>query len=273
MTPNERADGPVGRSLVLVSAKGAPGVTTSALLLAALWPVPAVLVEADPAGGDLRLCLSGSDGQPLRAETGVVSLLSAHNLSGVPTDRRLLGHAQHLPGGLPLLVGPGSPAQTEALRAQWPQLATALAASLDDVVIDAGRTDGQRATELLLLRAADTVLVVCRGTLTSVVHARDLLARLATHGVRAEVLLIGSSAQRDDTQRALGTEVLLLPHDPTAAAALLGQPWTRGLDRSPLVVAGRRVAAAVHERLAAAAGHPEAPSPWREAVLDAELAR
>ena len=41
-------------ALALVSAKGAPGVTTSALLLAAVWPSPSVLVEADWAGGDLR---------------------------------------------------------------------------------------------------------------------------------------------------------------------------------------------------------------------------
>ena len=267
MTPSRPPGGAGGRSVALVSAKGAPGVTTSALLLAALWPVAAVLVEADPAGGDLRLCLSDSDGQPLRAETGLVSLLSAHTLSGVLADRRLLSHAQHLPGGLPVLVGPGSPAQSEALRGQWPQLATALATGLEGVVIDAGRTDGQRDTDLLLLRAADAVLVVCRGTLASIAHTRDLLGRLATHGVSAQVLLVGSGAQGDDARQAVGTEVLLLPHDPTASAALMGQPWTRGLDRSPLVVAGRRVAAAVHERLVGAARSPEALVPWQDAEL------
>lgn len=267
MMPSQPAGGDVGRSVALVSAKGAPGVTTSALLLAAVWPLAAVLVEADPAGGDLRFCLSGSDGRPLRADAGVVSLLAAHSLAGVVTDRRLLGHAQQLPGGLPVLVGPGSPAQTEALRGQWPQLATAVAACQQDVVVDVGRTDGRRDTDLMLLRAADAVLVVCRGSVSSIAHTRDLLGSLLGHGVSAQVLLIGSSAQRDDTQRALGTDVLLLPGDPAAAAALTGQRWTRGLDRSPLVVAGRRVAAAVHERLVGAGRDTAPASPSPEEVL------
>lgn len=266
MTPMQPPTGDLGRSVALVSPKGAPGVTTSALLLAAVWPTAAVLVEADPAGGDLRYCLNGCDGQPLRADTGVVSLLTAHSLSGVLTDRRLLGHAQQLPGGLPVLVGPGSPAQTEALRGQWPQLATALAACQEDVLVDLGRTDGQRDTDLLL-RAAGAVLVVCRGTVASVAHTRDLLAFLVTQGVSAQVLLIGSGAHRDDAQRTLGADVLLLPDDPSAAAALMGQRWTRGLDRSPLVVAGRRVAADLHEALVGAGRDPVLALPYDEEVL------
>ena len=37
--------------IVLTSASGSPGVTTTALGLALGWPRPAVLVEADPTGG------------------------------------------------------------------------------------------------------------------------------------------------------------------------------------------------------------------------------
>ena len=41
-------------ALIAVAAdKGAPGVTTTALALAAVWPRPVLLAECDPAGGDL----------------------------------------------------------------------------------------------------------------------------------------------------------------------------------------------------------------------------
>jgi MinD-like ATPase involved in chromosome partitioning or flagellar assembly len=39
--------------LALASAKGAPGVTTAAVALGAVWPRRVLLVEGDPAGGDL----------------------------------------------------------------------------------------------------------------------------------------------------------------------------------------------------------------------------
>ena len=37
----------------LLCAKGAPGVTTSSVAIAAEWPRPAVVVDADPSGGDI----------------------------------------------------------------------------------------------------------------------------------------------------------------------------------------------------------------------------
>ena len=37
--------------IALTSASGSPGVTTTALGLALLWPRPVLLVEADPTGG------------------------------------------------------------------------------------------------------------------------------------------------------------------------------------------------------------------------------
>ncbi|MCW2667909.1 MAG: hypothetical protein JWN57_2871 [Frankiales bacterium] len=251
-------------AVALASAKGAPGVSTCALLLAALWP-QALLVEADLWGGDLHCRLSDASGGPLRADLGVVSLLSAHNLTGVVTDRRLTAHAQQLPGGLSVLVGPGSPAQAEALRGLWPQLATAVRATPEPVVLDIGRTDGQRGADLQLLQAAARVLLVARADLASLVHTRDLLHRLATHGVPAEVLLIGTAADRDDANRALdcaskGRPIHLLPDDPAAAAALTAGRWSRKLDRSPLVAAGRRLVTSLVTSLATAVGE-ERPAP------------
>lgn len=233
-------------TLALVSAKGAPGVTTSALLLAAVWPSPSVLVEADWAGGDLRSWLTDEHHRPLRGDVGVVSLLAAQHRTGVLADRDLLGHAQALAGGLPVLIGPGSPAQTDALRGQWPQLATAALAHPGDVLLDVGRLTRPIPEQLKLLHAGH-VLVVCRSTAASLAHTRDLLTRLRGSGLHPQLLLLGSPTDRDDVSQALQATTHQLPLDPAAATALMAGQWNRKLDRSPLLAAARRLAAILHE--------------------------
>ena len=58
-------------SLVVVSAgKGSPGVTTTALALSAVWPRPALLMECDPAGGDLPYFMPAADGGVLSPTRG-----------------------------------------------------------------------------------------------------------------------------------------------------------------------------------------------------------
>jgi hypothetical protein len=236
--------------VALLAAKGSPGVTTTAVLLAAVWPAPAVLLEADPAGGDLRCWYADAAGQPLRPDLGVVSLLAGHQAARMTGTSGLAAHTQTLPGGLPVVVGPSSPVQAEALRGAWPQLAAAITAHDADVLVDLGccRGPDSQVTDPVL-GACDQVLLVCRGSVASVLHTRDLLAQLQQRST-AEVLLIGTAADRDDVARALGAprdQVHLLPHDAAAAAALAGA-WTRKLDRSPLVAAVRHLAARIHER-------------------------
>ena len=54
-------------ALIAVAAdKGAPGVTTTALALAAVWPRPVLLAECDPAGGDLVYRLPAGACSPSR---------------------------------------------------------------------------------------------------------------------------------------------------------------------------------------------------------------
>lgn len=241
-------------TLALVSAKGAPGVTTSALLLAAVWPSPSVLVEADWDGGDLRSWLTDEHHLPLRGDVGVVSLLAAHHRTGVLADRDLLGHAQTLAGRLPVLIGPGTPAQVDALRGQWPQLATAALAHPGDVLLDAGRLTRPVPEQLKLLHGGQ-VLVVCRSTTSSLAHARDLLTRLRGSGLHPQLLLLGSPTDRDDVSQALQATTHQLPLDSAAATALTTGHWNRKLDRSPLLAAARRLAATLHEL-----AHQPAPS-------------
>src|SRR3982074_1468642 len=59
--------------IAIASDKGAPGVTTAALALAAVWPRPVLLAECDPAGGDLVYRFPAVGGGPLDPRAGGAS--------------------------------------------------------------------------------------------------------------------------------------------------------------------------------------------------------
>jgi hypothetical protein len=250
--------------LGLVSAKGSPGVTTSAVLLAALWPTPSVLLEADPAGGDLRYWYSDEHGRPLRPDRGVVSLLTARGVRdeiGGSAGGGLARHAQVLPGGLPVLIGPDGPGQVVATEGLWDRLAMSIAAHDGHVVVDGGRLTNAStlAHTMPLLRGCQRTLLVCRATVSSLAHACELLNLLDTLDLPAQVLLIGgaspSTAERTDAAAAVGRrpeQVHVLPDDPVSAAAVTSQ-WSRRLDRSRLVRAARSVASELYPQVQLAA--------------------
>ena len=104
-----------------LSAKGSPGVTTTVLALASRWPAPAVVVEADPMGGDM---LAGVGGATVPATRTVLDLVVAARQTGVAAalPGQLVRPAPHCP---PLLAGVGSPAHAAAVP--WGQLGAELA--------------------------------------------------------------------------------------------------------------------------------------------------
>jgi hypothetical protein len=244
--------------LTLLAGKGTPGVTTSALALAAVWPRHCVLVEADPAGGDLPYRLRRADGNPLALDRGVVSLATAARAAADP--RILDQHTQDLAGGLPVLIGPTSSLQASGLEASWPRLAALLSGTDDvDVLADVGRLSASTPTPLLTV--ADLVVLTCRADVASVAHTRAALRQLnRTHSLTPVVMVIGGSravAQVREALRPLGEVDVVGPlaDDPPAAAGLAGR-WTRRLDRSGLVTSARAVARILDTRLA-----ERAPSP------------
>jgi MinD-like ATPase involved in chromosome partitioning or flagellar assembly len=162
-------------SVVLFSAKGAPGVTTTAMLIASLWPRPALLVDCDPAGGDVGLRLPAPDGSPLDLGTGVLSLLPLARRRLEPGT--LLEHSQQVLGGGEVIVGLTGPEQAAAAGATWNTIARALA-DLDShqVIVDAGRLD-PTSPVLPAARAADLAVCVVDASVTGVFAAR---ARLRT---------------------------------------------------------------------------------------------
>src|SRR4029079_12777257 len=99
-TPSPRSTGRTSSGAMalisVMSAKGAPGATSTALLLANLWPDPSLVVDADPLGGDIALRLAGEHG-PLNPNQGLMSLLPAARRGLVP--EMVPGHAQTALGG------------------------------------------------------------------------------------------------------------------------------------------------------------------------------
>lgn len=71
--------------LAVASAKGSPGVTTAAMLIGGLWPRPSVVVECDPAGGDIATRMPSVTGDPLDPQLGLLSLVAAGRRSFYPS--------------------------------------------------------------------------------------------------------------------------------------------------------------------------------------------
>src|SRR4029077_2102430 len=84
--------------IAVASDKGAPGVTTASVVLAAVWPRPVLLAECDPAGGDLLYRFPGADRGRLCPGRGLLSLAVAARRGLRP--EQIWEHTQALRGGL-----------------------------------------------------------------------------------------------------------------------------------------------------------------------------
>lgn len=237
------------------SSKGAPGVTSTALVLAAVWPRPVVMVEADPTGGDLAFRCRSANGGPMSKSPGILSLAAAVRDNKPGT---LAEFAQDLACGVPVVQGVPSAAQGRALKDLWSAIAQACRTAGVDVIADLGRLDRTSPT-LPLAAASDRVLVVGIASLESVIHARETLLELGgevgpdVSGVRLVPTLVGLSrhakGDRDDVDRvlaaagALATPTIHLPLDRHALMRLEGGDSASGrLSRAQLIRAAQPVA-------------------------------
>lgn len=239
-------------TLIAVGAgKGGPGVTTTTVALAAVWPRAAVVAEVDSAGGDLALRLRDQNGRALAHDHGVLSLATALRLHG---DVGLAAHVQTAAGGLELLIGPQTPRQAAALEPLLPALAAHLVSVGDaDIFADCGRLAPPTAA-LHLVTSARLLLLPVRATPEGMAHLRPLLAELTERGLSARVVVVPIAAGRSRTVLDEVTEVVRqipgypeptvlgpLPLDAAGAAGLAGE-WTRHLDRTLLVESARQLA-------------------------------
>ena len=228
----------------LASVKGAPGTTTSAHVLAAVWPAPVLLADADPAGSDLLYRLRTADGLPL--------------------------------------LGMPRPEQATAIASNWGAVAARLRTARD-VLCDVGRLI-PGSPSLPIAMSSDLLLLVTRPGVDAYAHLRDrlrwILEETAHRAERPDlgILLIAPWKNRHeagDLHRLLGSSGVDVPvvgtlaDDPGAADSLAGRR-PRPLRRTLLVRSARAVAASIHRpdqpgRLAARAAQvaqaPQAAQP------------
>jgi hypothetical protein len=275
-------------ALVTIAAdKGAPGVTTAAVALAAVWPRPVLLAECDQAGGDLIYRLPSAAGGRLDPRRGLLSLAIAARRGVQPGQ--VWEHAQKLRGGLDVLVGVANAEQGAGLDLMWDQVGEALSSLPEaDVIADCGRLGADGRAYDLLARA-DAVLLVTRANLGDLVRLRDRAAAIDAairgHGGlsgRLGALVIADykhfGAALDEVRQVLGSAgspvsvVGGLAHEPKSAEMLSGE-WGGRLDRSMLIRTAREVAAELVAGLPAGAqpamtGRPPAQLPRGAAAPD-----
>ena len=210
----------------VVSVKGSPGATTAGLGIAAGWPTGAgVLVEADPAGGDVAARFG------LGAGPGVASMaVAARHRDRAVVDAS--GWARLLPLGVqvvPAGAGAAAGAALSALAGHGRRLLSTLAAG-GVVVVDAGRWwPGSPADELL--SACAVVLLVARPVLEQVRQCEvrvDGLRRLVPD-VRLLLVAGRGGWPAGEVGAVLGLPVAgVLPVDEQGAGVLAGRLVPRG---------------------------------------------
>ncbi|MEU7832149.1 hypothetical protein [Nonomuraea sp. NPDC049129] len=228
--------------IVLAADKGAPGVTTAATALAAVWPRPVLLAECDPAGGDLAYRLPAAEGGVLNPGKGLLTLAATARRGLEPAQ--IHQHTQKIVGGLDVLAGLTHGEQAAGLTWLWGPLGRALAAIPNaDVIADCGRLGGHPQLGDLMAQAEQVVLLT-RATLDHVAHLRERLSITKAHGVAVIADPRNYRSSIDDVRRIVGPSVKFvhgLAHDPKGAELLRGQ-WGGRLDRCLLIRTARDLA-------------------------------
>lgn len=244
-------------ALIAVAAdKGAPGVTTTAVSLAAVWPRPVLLAECDPAGGDIVYRLPAAEGGHLDPRHGLLSLAVAgrRGLQAQP----LWEHTQKLRGGLDVLVGVSNADQGAALDPLWGTVGATLSALPQaDVIADCGRI-GADGPPLDLLAHAAVIVLITRATVGEVIRLRDRVSAVQAavrkrgrSAARCAVVVVADhkrfSAALEEVGQVLAgsdrsaTVIGGLAYEPKSADLLRGE-WGGKLDKSLLIRTARDVA-------------------------------
>jgi MinD-like ATPase involved in chromosome partitioning or flagellar assembly len=225
--------------IALAGVKHSPGVTTLALAASATRPGPVLLIEADPAGGDI----AARAGMTLNP--GLVSLAAAAR-NGLRPEI-LAAHVHELGHEVDVLTAPVSPRQATTVLHTMGQPLADVCRSLnyDAVVVDLGRFDDPTPA-LPLLGVADRVVLVLRATAEDVVAARSRLDELQDYDRSVTLAVISSGPfPVREIAAALGSrDTVPLPWDPRTARSLAtGLGSDRWLRRSPLTRSARELVA------------------------------
>ncbi len=273
--------------IAIASDKGAPGVTTAALALAAVWPRPVLLAECDQAGGDLVYRFPAAGGGHLDPRRGVLSLAVVARRGMQP--QQVWEHVQKLHGGLDVLAGVTNAEQGAGLSLLWGPIGKALAALPQaDVIADCGRLGADGPLYDLLVEATSVVLVSKVGV-ADVIRLRDRAAAFAAavqsrgrRGFGVGVVVVAEHkkfrAALGEVQHVLGqanapaTVLGGIAHD-TKGADLLSGEWGGSLDRTMLIKTAREVAQQLAQGLPPIGDPPAAPPAFPAQAAPAYSAR
>lgn len=215
--------------LGLVSAKGSPGVTSTALALTARAGDSAVMVEFDPSGGSIE-CWTGTPHEP-----GLSRVASSLRRS-VDPEAVSIGVRQ-IPNGIAVVHAPTAGSVAESTIAAIGERMTVAFDDVDTlVVLDAGRWCRSQLTARRI-NGCDVIAIVCQPTLGGVEAARALVDPIeAVTGQQPVLLLVGDRPySAAEVAAATGLDVLgLLPFDPRSLNTLLASGVFRGWTKSPL---------------------------------------
>ncbi len=227
----------------LASVRGAPGVTTTALLLASTF-ADAPVVEADLDGGVLAVRYS------LGREPGLTTFAAA----GADDGNGWRSHAQDA-GGVPVLVGPDAPAASTSMwRTAGERITHKLVATEGVAVVDAGRLR----SSVPIVTSSDLLAVLIHPVAEQLVALSHLLPTLrqAIRGQVGVVFVGDGPYQSTEVERSIGVHVLgELPDDRDAAEALRNGGASRSrLSRSRLARAVGALGADIKASLLAPTG-------------------
>lgn len=243
--------------VAMFSDKGSPGVTTLGLALAVVWPRQVVLVEADPAGGDLARCLTDASGRPsLASEPNVMTVGAAARRDPDAPPSLVWTHSQQLPsavGRAGVVPGLASPEQATGMADLWASLGRAIGSADRDVLVDLGRISNRGAGSLVVAQC-DVLVGVARAEAAAMIRLRNRLRHLLTTepsrapmtaSRRAMVVLVADDRQAGEALAAM-ERVLVdglvsarvagsIAVDPAAVAMLHRSPAVARLNRSLLM--------------------------------------
>lgn len=247
--------------IALGSVKGSPYVTSLAVALAARWPTPgALVVEADPAGGDLAFRFGA------RREPGLSELAADTRAGRHGGD--LAAYARPISVGVSVVFAPADQQgqATQAIRMVTHNCLDLLRASAARraVIVDVGRL-GWDSPSWPLVAAADVFLLVLRSGVEAVdaVQARGDGLRSAPGLRTAPRLVVAGRPLCTEREIAEVTGLPVagaVPDDRRAGEVLSGRAapgW--GWTRLPFLRAARALAVALDAEFPQRATHPWQP--------------
>lgn len=234
--------------VAVVSSKGSPGGSTSALAMALTWPRPVILAELDSRGGDV--IWGYGRGQNI-GPSGLLRLQMAASRRATSSEL-LWNEVVELPGGGQRWFLPGLNQSRESGSVNWGTVVRALRAVEGvDVIADCGATFVDRdRTPRPVWSAADLVALAVRPTLPGVHAAQGgaaiLRADLMSTGfgpdrLRAFVVACRHGYDRKKLAPELADLAPVLdevvPYDPGSADVLSGlrDQGRRFVSKSPLM--------------------------------------